>query len=65
MNATFRLHDEDLEPLFIKQAQDRGLLSLKGHRTVGGMRASMYNALPIEAVESLVDFMDEFERTHG
>jgi len=65
MNATFRLNDEDLEPVFIKQAKDRGLLSLKGHRTVGGMRASMYNALPIEAVESLVDFMDEFERTHG
>ena len=65
MNATFRLHDEDLEPVFIKKAQEQGLMSLKGHRTVGGMRASMYNALPMEAVDALVSFMDEFERTHG
>jgi phosphoserine aminotransferase len=65
MNATFRLHDEDLEPVFIREAEKHGLRSLKGHRTVGGMRASMYNALPEAAVDALVNFMDEFERTHG
>jgi len=65
MNATFRLTNEDLEPTFIKKAKEQGLLSLGGHRTVGGMRASMYNALPEKAVDTLVEFMDEFERTHG
>ncbi len=65
MNATFRLHDEALEPIFLREAEAAGLLSLKGHRSVGGMRASMYNALPLAAVEALVAFMDEFERTHG
>jgi phosphoserine aminotransferase len=65
MNVTFRLAEEDLEPTFIKKAKETGLLSLSGHRTVGGMRASLYNALPEEAVDTLVAFMDEFERTHG
>jgi phosphoserine aminotransferase len=65
MNATFRLHDEALEPVFIREAEAAGLLSLKGHRSVGGMRASMYNALPLAAVEALVAFMDDFERAHG
>jgi phosphoserine aminotransferase len=67
MNVTFRITEEheDLEPTFIKKAKEAGLLSLGGHRTVGGMRASLYNALPEEAVDTLVAFMKEFERTHG
>jgi phosphoserine aminotransferase len=65
MNVTYRIHDPDLEPVFLKQAEQRGLLSLAGHRSVGGIRASMYNAMPEEGVEALIDFMDEFERTHG
>ena len=65
MNATFRLADPDLEPAFIKQAEEEGLLSLAGHRSVGGMRASMYNALPEAAVDALVEFMDRFERRYG
>jgi len=65
MNVTFRLHDPALEPLFLKKAEQHGLLSLKGHRTVGGIRASIYNAMPEEGVQKLVQFMDEFERTHG
>ena len=65
MNVTFRLINEDLEPAFIQKAEDAGLLSLKGHRSVGGMRASIYNAMPEEGVRALVDFMEEFERTHG
>lgn len=65
MNVTFRLHREDLEPIFLKEAADAGLMSLKGHRSVGGIRASLYNAMPIDGVRALVDFMDEFERTHG
>lgn len=65
MNVTFRLHDPELEPVFLKEAEQHGLLSLKGHRTVGGIRASIYNAMPEAGVEKLVQFMDEFERTHG
>ncbi len=65
MNVTFRLQDPDLEDLFLKQAEQRGLMDLAGHRTVGGVRASIYNAMPVEGVETLVQFMDEFERTHG
>ena len=65
MNVTFRLADEDLEPTFIEEAEQEGLMTLKGHRTVGGMRASIYNACPMEAVEALVSFMDEFEQKHG
>ena len=62
MNATFRLPSEELEERFVKEAKKEGLDSLKGHRTVGGIRASMYNALPKEAVDALISFMDEFER---
>ncbi|PSQ83460.1 MAG: 3-phosphoserine/phosphohydroxythreonine transaminase [Bacteroidetes bacterium QH_2_63_10] len=65
MNVTFRLHDPDLEPVFLKEAEQHGLLSLKGHRTVGGIRASIYNAMPEEGVDTLVQFMDAFERSHG
>jgi phosphoserine aminotransferase len=65
MNVTFRLASEDLEKMFIKEATAAGLDGLKGHRSVGGMRASIYNAFPEEGVEALVSFMKEFERTHG
>jgi phosphoserine aminotransferase len=65
MNINFRLPSEDLEKQFIAEATKAGLDGLKGHRSVGGCRASIYNAFPIEGVESLVAFMKEFERTHG
>lgn len=65
MNVTFRLPSEDLEKRFLAAAADAGLDGLKGHRSVGGLRASLYNAFPAEGVQALVDLMREFERTHG
>jgi phosphoserine aminotransferase len=65
MNITFRLPSEDLEKAFDRQASVAGFDGLKGHRSVGGLRASIYNAFPEEGVAGLVDFMREFERTHG
>ena len=65
MNVPFKLRDESLDGPFLKGAQARGLLQLKGHRSVGGMRASIYNAMPVEGVQALVDYMREFARTHG
>ncbi|MBI3401522.1 MAG: 3-phosphoserine/phosphohydroxythreonine transaminase [Acidobacteria bacterium] len=65
MNLTFRLATEDLEKQFIKESTAAGLDGLKGHRSVGGMRASIYNAFPEAGVDALVAFMREFERTHG
>jgi phosphoserine aminotransferase len=65
MNITFRLATEDLEKQFIKDSTIAGLDGLKGHRSVGGMRASIYNAFPETGVDALVDFMKEFERKHG
>ena len=65
MNIPFMLADESLNALFLEQAVERGLTSLKGHRSVGGMRASIYNAMPDEGVDALVAFMSEFERTNG
>jgi phosphoserine aminotransferase len=65
MNVTFRLVNEDLEATFIKESTAAGLDGLKGHRSVGGMRASIYNAFPEAGISVLVDFMREFERTHG
>jgi len=65
MNVTFRLPNEDLEKVFVKEATSAGLDGLKGHRSVGGMRASIYNAFPEAGVDMLVEFMREFERTHG
>jgi phosphoserine aminotransferase len=64
MNAPFVTGDKDLDAEFVKEAAEQGLVSLKGHRTVGGMRASMYNAMPIEGVEKLAAFMREFEAKH-
>ena len=65
MNVTFRLPSEELETTFVKLADERGLLSLKGHRSVGGIRASLYNALPEAAVDALVNFMSDFEQRYG
>lgn len=65
MNVTFRLPDEALEAQFAKEATKAGLDGLKGHRSVGGLRASLYNALPRESAEALAQFMVEFQRRHG
>jgi len=65
MNVTFRLPSEDLEKKFAKEATAAGLDGLKGHRSVGGIRASIYNAFPLAGVEALVGFMKEFERKNG
>jgi phosphoserine aminotransferase len=65
MNVTFRLPSEELEAKFIKEATAQGLSELKGHRSVGGCRASIYNAVPRKSVEALADFMRDFARKHG
>ena len=65
MNVPFTLADAGLDSEFLVQAGSAGLLSLKGHRSVGGMRASIYNAMPEAGLDALIDFMTEFERTHG
>ncbi|MBT8769494.1 3-phosphoserine/phosphohydroxythreonine transaminase [Metapseudomonas boanensis] len=65
MNVPFRLADERLDKAFLEGADARGLLNLKGHRSVGGMRASIYNAVGLDAVEALVAFMTEFEKEQG
>ncbi|MCR5162103.1 MAG: 3-phosphoserine/phosphohydroxythreonine transaminase [Lachnospiraceae bacterium] len=62
MNVPFVTGDKDMDAKFVKAAAEQGLVNLKGHRTVGGMRASIYNAMPIEGVEKLVAFMKEFEK---
>jgi phosphoserine aminotransferase len=65
MNVPFKLRDESLDEAFLKGAKERGMIQLKGHRSVGGMRASIYNAMPIEGVRTLVAYMREFEQRHG
>jgi phosphoserine aminotransferase len=65
MNVPFKLKDEALDEPFLKGAKERGMAQLKGHRSVGGMRASIYNAMPVEGVRALVEYMKEFERKHG
>jgi len=65
MNVPFWIDDKELEPEFVKQAERAGFLGLKGHRAVGGLRASLYNALEDRAVVALVEFMREFERRYG
>jgi len=65
MNIPFRLADTGLDEAFLKGAQQNNMVQLKGHRVVGGMRASIYNAMPVEGVQALVAYMKEFERTHG
>ncbi len=64
MNVTFRLPSDDLTDRFLKEAESHGLVSLKGHRSIGGVRASLYNAMPLEGVQSLVKFMEFFANTH-
>ncbi|MGI6005535.1 MAG: 3-phosphoserine/phosphohydroxythreonine transaminase [Christensenellales bacterium] len=63
MNVTFVLPNKELDDRFVKEAEAEGFVNLKGHRVVGGMRASIYNAMPVEGVEKLVDFMAKFEKT--
>jgi phosphoserine aminotransferase len=65
MNVPFYLHDESLNADFLAGAKERRLLQLKGHKSVGGMRASIYNAMPIEGVQALVEYLKEFEKKHG
>jgi phosphoserine aminotransferase len=65
MNVTFRLPSEELEKKFTAEATAQGLDGLKGHRSVGGIRASIYNAFPLAGVEALVAFMNEFQQKNG
>lgn len=65
MNVPFTLQDPSLDEVFLKGARERHMIQLKGHRSVGGMRASIYNAVTLEGVQRLVDYMREFEKTHG
>ncbi len=65
MNVPFFLRDESLNTAFLSGAQARGLLQLKGHKSVGGMRASLYNAMPLQGVQALVDYMQDFEKTQA
>ena len=62
MNVPFVTGDDGLNAAFVKAAEAEGLVNLKGHRTVGGMRASIYNAMPLEGVKALVAFMEQFEK---
>lgn len=65
MNVPFTLADAELDPMFLLQAKEAGLVTLKGHRSVGGMRASIYNAMPEAGVDALIAFMADFEKRHG
>jgi phosphoserine aminotransferase len=65
MNVPFTLANPELDGAFLKGAEERGMVQLKGHRSVGGMRASIYNAMPLEGVKTLVDYMKDFEARHG
>jgi phosphoserine aminotransferase len=65
MNVPFKLRDASLDEAFLKGAKERGMVQLKGHRAVGGMRASIYNAMPIEGVQTLVSYLEDFEREYG
>jgi len=65
MNVTFRSVSGELDAKFVKEAAEAGFTNLKGHRNVGGMRASIYNAMPKEGVEALVEFLKKFEAENG
>lgn len=65
MNVTFHLKNAELDKQFLAEAEAAGLKALKGHRIVGGMRASIYNAMPIEGVQALVSFMQDFAKRNG
>ena len=64
MNITFRVNDEVLEKQFIAEAKEAGFVGLEGHRSVGGLRASTYNAVPVETCQALADFMNAFREKH-
>ena len=64
MNVPFRIQNEDLHTSFVTGAENLGMIGLKGHRLVGGIRASVYNAMPIEGIQALVDYMKDFEKSH-
>ena len=65
MNVTFRTGSDEMDAKFVQEAAAAGFVNLKGHRKVGGMRASIYNAMPVEGVEKLCDFIREFEKKNG
>ncbi|GGF97256.1 3-phosphoserine/phosphohydroxythreonine transaminase [Paenibacillus abyssi] len=65
MNITFRIHNEELEKLFVKESEQHGFVGLKGHRSVGGLRASTYNAVPLESCKALAEFMADFQKRNG
>ena len=65
MNVVFNTPNEELDQQFVQQAAEAGMTALKGHRSVGGIRASIYNAMPVEGVRSLVDFMQDFAQKNG
>ena len=65
MNVPFRMPSEELEEQFVKEAKKADLIGLKGHRSVGGLRASLYNALPVDSAKALAEFMVEFQRKNG
>ena len=65
MNVPFYLPDDRLYPVFLEQSKAAGLLNLKGHKAVGGLRASLYNAMPLEGVQALVSFLRGFEKEHA
>ena len=65
MNVVFRLPSEELEKQFVAESAELGMLGLKGHRSVGGIRASLYNALPLESARALAQFMRDFGRKNG
>ena len=65
MNVPFVTPNADLDAKFVKEATANGLVSLKGHRLVGGMRASIYNAMPVEGVKALIEFMKKFEKENA
>ena len=65
INVPFTLADDRLDPIFLQEAEAGRLLNLKGHRSVGGMRASLYNAVEEASVDALCDFMQDFEQRHG
>lgn len=65
MNVPFILGDDELNGTFLSEAKQNGLVELKGHRSVGGMRASIYNGMPMAGVDALISFMQDFEQQHG
>jgi phosphoserine aminotransferase len=65
MNAVFTMPDQELEKLFLAECKSAGMVGVKGHRSVGGFRVSMYNALPLESVESITELMKDFANKHA